>query len=157
MRLRDQAGGRLAAATMADAKAAAASTIGAVPTRRAAWRLRAAVLSTTGRSEPATMLFASGVASLEHQVRQVAAWRWRQRAGQRGSAIMRIAYGPTRGRSHRSESVGRTWRLLRIGGCCTPFRPPRLQVQCAEGSSSASRAWIDAALACVTALAPVAR
>lgn len=96
MGLRDQAGGRLAAATMADAKAAVAFAIGAVPTRRAAWRPCAAVLSTTGRSEPAVMPFAGGVAGMEHQVRQAAAWRWQPRAGQQGSAIVRIADGPTR-------------------------------------------------------------
>ena len=125
MGLREQASGRLVVVTMADAKAAPASTIEAVPTRRAAWRLRAAALSTTGRSEPAVVPFAGGMAGLEHQVRQAAPWQWRQRAGQWGSAIVRVADGPTRGRSHRFESVGRAWRLLRIGGCRTRARLSR--------------------------------
>jgi hypothetical protein len=157
MGLRDQASGRLAAATMADANLAAASIIGAEPTRRAAWWLHAAALSTVGRSEPATVLFAGGAASLEHQVRQAAPWQWRQRAGQWGSAIVRVADGPTRGRSHIFESVGRAWRLLRIGGSRTCTAVAMTRCGCAEGSSSASRAWIEAPLACVTALASMAR
>lgn len=142
---------------MTDAKAAAVAVVGAMPAQRAAWRLRAAALSTAGRSEPATTPVAGVMEGLEDKVRQAAARRWRQRAGQRGSAIVNITNGRTRGRSHRFESVGRAWQLLRIGGCYTPFRQPWLEGQCAEGSSSASRAGIDALLACVTALASTAR